>query len=71
MNKPKKSTRVWIARDSNDLLFLYNAKPFKHLREWRYSVNNYTCGVLPIDKELFPFVKWEDEEPTEVIVRIK
>lgn len=36
--KPKKSVRMWIARDKNDCLF--------------------------------PSVKWEDNEPTKVIIRL-
>lgn len=29
--KPKKSVRMWIARDKNDCLFLYKSKPIKNL----------------------------------------
>lgn len=37
--KPKKSVRMWIARDK-------------------------------LDPDLFPSVKWEDNEPTKVIIRL-
>lgn len=39
--KPKKSVRMWVARDKNNKL-----------------------------NELFPSVKWEDKEPTRVVLRL-
>lgn len=58
--KPKKSVRMWIARDKNDCLFLYKSKP----RETAY------LDALILDPDLFPSVKWEDNEPTKVIIRL-
>lgn len=48
--KPKKSVRMWVAREKNGALFTFNSL------------------VLP--KEAFPSVKWEDNEPTRVIIRL-
>lgn len=55
--KPKKSVRMWIAREKNGALFLFCEKP-----------NTFNSLVLP--KEAFPSVKWEDNEPTRVIIRL-
>lgn len=51
--KPKKSVRMWVARDKNDCLFLYKSKPIKNL-----ELNSLQS------------VKWEDNEPTRVIIRL-
>ena len=65
---------AWIARDENIGLFLFLKKPKKY--------NIYKCwdceneeGLCSNNKELnnnlFPEVKWEDDEPTEVELTIK
>lgn len=61
---------MWVARDKNEDLYLHRNKPYKHslLGEWR-DVDD--CGVLLIDPGLFPSVKWEDVEPTEVVLMLK
>lgn len=38
--KPKKSVRMWIARDKNDCLFLYKSKPIKKFRVKQSSMGN-------------------------------
>lgn len=48
--KPKKSVRMWVAREKNGALFLF-------------------CSLV-LPKEAFPSVKWEDNEPTRVIIRL-
>lgn len=59
---------MYIARDKNNRLFLYTVnKPFKGRDgEW-YMVGFNT--VFELDSRLFPEVKWEDEEPTELILK--
>lgn len=47
--KPKKSVRMWIARDKWETAYL---------------------DALILDPDLFPSVKWEDNEPTKVIIRL-
>ena len=56
---------MWIARDENGTLNLFlNDKPIKCDYGWfRPKLN--------IDSKLFPEVKWEDEEPTEIEMFIK
>lgn len=60
---------MWIARDKNNLLCLYfNYKPQKNKVKLKWDNN-----IIPIviDSTLFPEVKWEDDEPTEVELVIK
>lgn len=69
MRKPKKSAKLWLARDETGVLYLYNGKPEKS----KFIVgiwNSKTAGAVRINSELFPDVKWEDEEPTQVTLRI-
>ena len=41
---------------------------FTHSREWIAECKSDT--VSSIDQDLFPEVKWEDEEPTEINIEI-
>ena len=65
--RAKKSIRAWVAREKNGALFLYYEKPKKSKSYWTNS-NTFNSLVLP--KEAFPNVKWEDNEPTRVCIRI-
>lgn len=68
--KPKKSVRMWVARDKNDKLYVYRNKPIKSVDEWKLSYENGKIHTLSISNELFPSVKWEDKEPTRVVLRL-
>lgn len=68
--KPKKSVRMWIARDKNDCLFLYKSKPIKNLELNSLQQETAYLDALILDPDLFPSVKWEDNEPTKVIIRL-
>lgn len=61
---------MWIARDKNGLLYIYNHKPSKGKEVW---VENLIAkgidSLCPISKDSFPEVKWEDEEPRELILK--
>lgn len=59
---------MWLARDENGDLFIYEEKPKKDIFVWKSSDNS---EVFLLDERLFPEVKWEDEEPTEVELIIK
>ena len=61
--------KAFLARDSNGRLFLYIPHPpVKLKREW---MTKYTSDIIShIHKNLFPEVKWEDEEPTEINIEI-
>lgn len=54
----KENEYNFIARDTNNHLYLYPNKPWKGELIW-----NCIDGNTPVFSELFKFVKWEDEEP--------
>lgn len=53
--RAKKSIRAWVARE-------------KKRKSYWINLNTFNSLVLP--KEAFPNVKWEDNEPTRVYIRI-
>lgn len=58
---------MYVARDKGGRLFLYFTKPIKIgvFDRW-CSVSSRPNDYNEINSSLFPEVKWEDEEPTEV-----
>lgn len=58
---------MWSARDKDKNLFLYIGvvPPKKQGDEW-VCQDLLKSGVVPLDKSLFPEVKWSDKEPTKV-----
>lgn len=54
----------WIARDENNLLYLYSNEPFKAIDMW---VGN---EITELSEYKFPNVKFEDETPTQVKLKI-
>lgn len=72
--RAKKSIRAWVAREKNGALFLFREKPNlfreKPKKSKSYGINSNTFNSLVLPKEAFPNVKWEDNEPTRVCIRI-
>lgn len=64
--RAKKSIRAWVARDSSGRLFLYRNKPRKSTDKW-LSTSVHVCGI---PSDAFPSIKWKDNEPTRVCIRI-
>lgn len=63
---------MWIARDKDGELWLYFVKPHKSGVHWKInpSVNAIKCAIrITKDKNVLPEVKWEDEEPKEIILK--
>lgn len=58
---------MWIARNSNGTLWIFDEKPFKTTDTWECFISG-NCQVLN-DDDWFPEVKWEDEEPRELILK--
>ena len=59
---------MWLARDKDDSLFLYIGGIPKKNRldnEWIAKELRIT-DIMLLDKDLFPEVKWSDNEPTKV-----
>lgn len=55
---------MWIARDEDGELFCYAVKPCKRPRFWMGDNDN-----IQLPDNWFPEVKWEDEEPRELILK--
>ena len=55
---------MWIARDNDESLWLFEEKPYKYKSVWCSNSTMY-C----INEKLYPEVKWEDEEPRELILK--
>lgn len=61
---------MWIARDKDKRLWLYEIKPIKGDTEW--VITSTTAGYCRIDEDdldEFEDVKWEDEEPRELVLK--
>lgn len=56
---------MWIARDKDGELYLFSEKPSKREEFWLMSRGT----VIQLPSELFPEVKWEDEEPRELFLK--
>lgn len=58
---------MWIARDKDGILGIYINKPVKAIDSWSPLTANEDYCVIKTD--LFPEVKWEDEEPKEIVLK--
>lgn len=57
--------KVWLARDENGELWLYQSIPNRYDDEW--FCKGSCCKM---DSSKFPSVKWEDDEPTEAYITL-
>lgn len=55
---------MYVARDRCGDLCLFTGRPVKIDEYWQPT--KHCFDWIRLDSELFPEVKWEDEEPTEV-----
>lgn len=63
---------AWIARDENMDLYIFFERPNKRFECWDLENVEGMWGTnKELNKDLFPQVKWEDEEPTKVELTIK
>lgn len=62
---------MWIARDLCGNLWVFNRKPVKNIKDavWEIQDIEQTDYFDIVDKRFFPEVKWEDEEPRELILK--
>ena len=54
---------IWLARDKDGKLAMYENKPFKGEREGQWSLGGEWVFLLA---DWFPEVQWSDDEPTKV-----
>lgn len=61
---------MWVARDKNGDLYLYEFKPSKREKDgtWYDWDNCDRYGIMCLPHGLFPNVTWEDEEALDVEV---
>lgn len=59
------SNCIYIARDEDNLLYVYYDKPIRGNKMW---ISDYASHDMPKDMygDIFSFIKWEDEEPWSV-----
>ena len=66
-----KKLELWIARDKDGDIFIYNEKPIKNKNtncwhpkdELKHPEN---CNCILLNRNLFPSIKWENKKPTKV-----
>lgn len=57
----------YIARDEDDSLYAFRTKPQKLVDMWNYFEKKYNERYhIELDREFFKFIKWEDENPTNI-----
>ena len=54
---------MWLARDKDGKLAMYENKPFKGERAGQWSLGGQWVFLL---EDWFPEVQWSDNEPTKV-----
>lgn len=57
---------LWIARDEDGNLWMFDKKPEKKSKEWWNGESSYRR----LNPDQFLEVQWEDDEPTEVELKI-
>ena len=62
---------MWLARDSDGELFMYDVKPVKKedLGVWGFDWDTPQGDSCEINSDMFPEVKWSDEEPRELVLK--
>lgn len=61
---------MWIARDKDGSLYVYVSRPHKNYKTLSWDKTG-RCDeeTMSINPDLYPEVKWEDSEPTELILK--
>lgn len=60
--------RFWLIRDEDGDLWMVDGKPLRKMKHiWEVDLE---ARMVVMPKELFPVVKWEDVEPTEIEIKI-
>lgn len=62
---------MWVARDKDGALFLFTIRPYKVEYKGIWSCVDESDHYVEIPSGLFPETRWEDEEPKEVIIKLK
>ena len=60
--------KAYLARDKDGILHRYDEKPEKGFYTW---ISYYGVYSVKEPDERYAYIKWEDDEPTEVTLEIK
>ena len=60
---------MWIARDKSQALYVFEEKPIKNERFENWTPLSADENFMEINPNLFPEVKWSDEEPRELVLK--
>ena len=60
----EKTQYRFIVREKSDNIYIYKRKPKKGLGAWDISTGMQNLNIFV---NLFPFIKWEDEEATSIL----
>ena len=60
---------MWIARDKNRELYVFEEKPIKNKNFENWTLRAADENYMRINPNLFPEVKWSDEEPRELVLK--
>lgn len=61
----------WLARDWDNSLWFFKAKPYKNKQYLRWDADRYNEEIEEVHEETEETrnISWEDEEPTKVKVK--
>ena len=60
---------MWVARDENGIIYIYDTKPVKDTHMWVIPDSTGGCSVIDSELDGLADIKWEDEEPRELILK--
>ena len=60
---------MWIARDKRQALYVFEEKPIKNKNFENWTPLSADENFMEINPNLFPEVKWSDEEPRELVLK--
>lgn len=60
---------MWIARDKNQMLYVFEEKPIKNERFENWTPLSDDENFMDINPNLFPEVKWDDDQPRELVLK--
>lgn len=60
---------MWIARDKNQALYVFEEKPIKNKRFENWTPLSADENFMEVNRNLFPEVKWSDDEPRELVLK--
>lgn len=60
---------MWVARDKNRMLYVFEEKPIKNKHFGGWTPFPGDDSFMEINPNLFPEVRWEDDNPRELILK--